>query len=161
MAAEINNVLFAGRAKTPEPLAEFLYAAAQLQKRGIKVSLHRQIAGLCAEFGMDTKQLPVREVNDKTTTGNNHKNGKTDKEKIGLVVVLGGDGTFLSAAREFAPLGAPLAGINIWVFSPISPAKEWRMPLLKLPAAIILWKAPMLSLEVQHNRSRFGFSASG
>ena len=153
MAAEINNVLFAGRAKTPEPLAEFLYAAAQLQKRGIKVSLHRQIAGLCAEFGMDTKQLPVREVNDKTTTGNNHKNGKTDKEKIGLVVVLGGDGTFLSAAREFAPLGAPLAGINIGYLGFLTDIAREGMAdaITKITGGdYFVEERAMLSLEVQH-----------
>lgn len=99
MAAAIDNVLFAGRAKTPEPLAAFLHAAAHLRASGVRVSLHGEVAKLCAGFGIDTKQLPVNE--------DNNAGG------IGLVVVLGGDGTFLSAAREFAPLGAMITGVNI------------------------------------------------
>ena len=170
MAERIHRVLFAGRAKTPEPLAAFLYAAAKLQAAGVDVSLHRDINKLCAGFGIDTKQLPVhlsdkpstdkpagdadkpmRDIDkpagdiDKTAPDINHPADLTKRDAnstkraadltkdtgltkdatmtkgaangtsgdVDLVVVLGGDGTFLSAAREFAPLGAMLAGVNI------------------------------------------------
>ncbi|MGI9337234.1 MAG: NAD(+)/NADH kinase [Gammaproteobacteria bacterium] len=115
MAEKIDGVLFAGRAKTPEPLAAFLHAAAHLQSCGVKVALHSDIAKLCAGFGMDTKQLPVRDIKKPGCEAGKPvcEGDISDAGGIGLVVVLGGDGTFLSAAREFAPLGAMLAGVNI------------------------------------------------
>ncbi len=69
-------------------LAEFLHA------RGHAVLLACQTA---EHFGI--KDFPTRNLHDLATESD-------------AVVVLGGDGTMLSIARELAPHGAPLIGIN-------------------------------------------------
>src|SRR4030065_1956646 len=56
------------------------------------------IASQTAEH-LGVKDFPVRTLHDLATESD-------------AVVVLGGDGTMLSIARELAPHGAPLIGIN-------------------------------------------------
>ena len=92
--AEFKSVLFTGRTKTPEPLADLLEVAADIRARGIGVALHGDIADSCAS---EAAKLGIPKYDDAAPD---------------IVFVLGGDGAFLSAARHFAPRGVPLAGIN-------------------------------------------------
>ena len=94
--AEFKSVLFTGRTKTPEPLADLLEVAADIRGRGVGVALHGDIADSCAD---DAGELGIPKYDDGDAAPD-------------IVFVLGGDGAFLSAARHFAPKGVPLAGIN-------------------------------------------------
>ena len=101
MSHLLREVLILGRLKQRQPLRDLLTAALALRERGANVSLERELFNMadektCHEINM--AGLPVRNASE---------------VKPDLAVVLGGDGTFLSAARRFAPSGTALVGVNL------------------------------------------------
>ncbi|MGI9307077.1 MAG: NAD(+)/NADH kinase [Gammaproteobacteria bacterium] len=93
------QVAFFGRSKEPEPARELLAAAGELAAGGAEVFFADELAEHCGRKALANSGaavLPEKEIC--------HAN---------LAFALGGDGTFLRTARHCAPLGIPLAGINL------------------------------------------------
>ena len=96
------RVLFFGRFKREQSLMDVVEAAECLRREGAEVALHESIK---AYADADTRAaFAAREI----AVISHVKAFKPD-----LVVVLGGDGTFLGAGRIFAPLGTRLVGVNL------------------------------------------------
>lgn len=94
MKNAFKNVALIGKYKSPEMRDQILSMARFLAERKIDVSVEENTARHCAIA--DYKTLVMGEI------GSN----------VELAIVLGGDGTMLSAARALAESGIPLVGVN-------------------------------------------------
>jgi len=88
------NVALIGRYNTPQNAEAFHRLSAFLQERGCTVSVEQETARTCNVTGI-------------TTAGYDQIASQAD-----LAVVLGGDGSILSAARNLAVSKVPLVGVN-------------------------------------------------
>ena len=132
------RVVFCGRSKRGDKVEDLLAAAALLRAGGIEVILEEKIAGQCAakcEHDFAVSRL-------------------SDIKDMDMAFVLGGDGTFLRAASYFAPLGVPLAGINLGYLGYLTDVSsdEMQEVLPKIAAGeYSLEERFMLSLAIRSN----------
>ncbi|MCY6483766.1 NAD(+)/NADH kinase [Clostridium aestuarii] len=109
----------------------------------------------------------VNEIIGKISTYNKGANIKTYKdsidsyeiidEKLDVIIVLGGDGTILSAARTVAPLGIPILGINMGNLGFLTAAEslEFEEALKKLKEnKYYIEDRMMLQCEIENNNDR-------
>ncbi|MDO9221524.1 MAG: NAD(+)/NADH kinase, partial [Thiobacillus sp.] len=94
MQTPFHTVGLVGKYDNPEMHDSVCALAAFLQTRGHAVLLASQTAER-----LNLQNCPTRSLHDLATESD-------------VVVVMGGDGTMLSIARELAPHGVPLIGIN-------------------------------------------------
>lgn len=87
------------RPDTPEISSTLQTLVAFLQQKNITV----RVDELCRNLLPHDFRLPENAFCSKTQLA----------QQSDLIIVLGGDGTFLSAAREVAPYGVPLVGVNL------------------------------------------------
>lgn len=81
--------------RTPERIAPVIETVcAVLAEHGVKVLLDRECA---KHLGRPSEGVARRTFNGKVDVG----------------ICIGGDGTFLSVARKFAPFGTPVLGVNL------------------------------------------------
>lgn len=95
----IKTAAFLGRSKDPAPARELLAAAGDLAAMGTEVFFEKQLAAHCPRRDLEAAKVivsPMKEV-----------------RSADLAFALGGDGTFLRAARHCALAGIPLTGINL------------------------------------------------
>ena len=93
-APSFRTAALIGRYQSPHVAASLLMIAEFLHKRGIRVLIERETAEALEGNELET----------------------ADPETIGaeadLAIAVGGDGTMLGIARQLAPFGVPLVGIN-------------------------------------------------
>ncbi|WP_373755497.1 NAD(+)/NADH kinase, partial [Neisseria sp.] len=99
MNSQFRNIGIVTRPQTPE-IGKTLHALVQfLHGAGINIYLD---ADSVNEGTAAAEDIPLCQIITKATLG----------LKCDLVIVLGGDGTFLSVARELAPHKVPVIGVN-------------------------------------------------
>lgn len=99
MKTAVKRIAFFGRSKEQKPAHELLAVAGRLAASGVEVWFEANLAQHCSSreiTAAGVTVLPMEEIR---------------QADVGFV--LGGDGTFLGTARHCAPLGIPLAGINL------------------------------------------------
>jgi NAD+ kinase len=94
MPPAFKSVALIGRYNTAEIAGSLLGLAAQLQQRGCSVLIEKETAANIGKNGFS--------VGDYAAIG----------VQADLAIVLGGDGSMLSAARHLAAHGVPLVGVN-------------------------------------------------
>jgi len=94
MSPAFKTVALIGRYNTAEIAGSLLGLADLLQQRGCAVLIEKETAGNIGRNGFTTADYAVI------------------GERADLAVVLGGDGSMLSAARHLAAHGVPLVGVN-------------------------------------------------
>lgn len=119
------GVLYSSRVSRAEPLAR---------------EIHRWLE----DHQVDSWMSPVKEMS----------NDCERVEQSNFVVVLGGDGTMLSAAREAAPFAVPVFGINLGRVGFLSEASpdEWQNKLERILSGEF-WLERRLMLQAQVLRS--------
>lgn len=96
------RLLFCGREKNTRPLPELLNTLLAVRERGLEPWLEQSIiniAGSEKAAAFAAHNIPVFAA--------------PAVPAFDLVVVLGGDGTFIGAARRYAPTGSELIGVNL------------------------------------------------
>lgn len=102
MALKYRRILFLGREGNVRPLPDLMDTLLAVRAAGGEPLLHASIPNIlgAAHAAAFAKQnIPVLPADA--------------QEEVDLVVVLGGDGTFLGAARVYAPRNTELIGINL------------------------------------------------
>ena len=110
--ARITRVVVLADGAKPEVRPRLVEVEAFLRERGLEVHLEADVRGFCQSFEGASPKLPF---------------GKPD-----LVVVLGGDGSVLTAVRSFGDDPVPVLGINygrVGFLAPVE-ASAWRQGLL-------------------------------
>lgn len=96
------RLLFLGREKNTAPLPDLLDALLALRARGCEPILDQSIINIVGSekaAALAAHEFPVTAAAAEVAAD--------------LIVVLGGDGTFLGAARCYAPRGIELVGVNL------------------------------------------------
>ena len=97
---------------------------AWLKTHDYETLLDTDSAAYCGQAGIDRTKLPA--------------------EKPDLVIVLGGDGTLLSAARAFAHTGTPILSVNLGSLGFLT-----EIPLSDLYTTLELWMRGVADLDIR------------
>ncbi|MDM5147789.1 NAD(+)/NADH kinase [Candidatus Persebacteraceae bacterium Df01] len=95
----LRRIACLGRSKQALPARELLSVVTKLSAQGIEVLFESRLAAHCDADAIKNSGVTVLSM--------------SEVRQAEIAVVLGGDGTFLRAARHCAPLGIPLAGVNL------------------------------------------------
>ena len=115
MILQNKTFAFFGRSKEPAPAREFLAAASELAAEGATVHFEKQLAVHCEQNELKKSRAIVAP--------------REEIRSADLGFVLGGDGTFLRTANHCAPLGIPLAGINLGFLGFLTDVPRERMQI--------------------------------